>query len=179
MAVIVRPTKSSGGTDVVAGFDVLAGEWNGDLNTIYLEFNGNIDSTNIKTGGVNAANLATDSVTTTKIANNNVTTAKLPDDVIIKSKLKVSKFSWVPGSEVLGSHLANFRDTGLLGANIRILGFGVEASGAPLPGEAQRMIISHYRNTADDKIYLTYHNSSSASSNLSGLTFVMYYVPVS
>ena len=32
MAIITRPTKTGGGTDVVAGNDLLASEWNGVLN---------------------------------------------------------------------------------------------------------------------------------------------------
>lgn len=48
MGIISRPIKTGGSQDVVAGNDVLASEWNGDLNPIYDEFNGNIDDANIK-----------------------------------------------------------------------------------------------------------------------------------
>ena len=90
MGLIVRPTKLGGGSDVVAGNDVLASEWNGDMNTIYTLVNGNLENINIKAGagiegskladapnGVSAAKLNTDAVETAKIKDDQVTLAKL------------------------------------------------------------------------------------------------------
>lgn len=104
MGLITRPTKLGGGTDVIAGNDVLASEWNGDMNTIYTLVNGNLENINIKAGaaivgskiadapnGISAAQLNTDAVETAKIKALAVTLAKLNADVILgEDHLKIT-----------------------------------------------------------------------------------------
>lgn len=58
MGIISRPIKNGGTGDVVAGQDVLASEWNGDLNTIYNAFNGGIGTVNLENDAVNHDKLA-------------------------------------------------------------------------------------------------------------------------
>src|SRR6266496_4854076 len=89
MAIITRPVKTGGGTDVVAGNDVLAQEWNSDLNTIYTDYDGNITNANCATGmGLQGSKLADapDGVTTTKINDLAVTPAKLSPVPLTKFK---------------------------------------------------------------------------------------------
>jgi|SRR5947207_8761185 len=80
MSIISRPTKLGGSTDVVAGNDVLAEEWNGDVNGIYDDHNGNIDDSNLKSGaGLQTDKFADGAITSAKILDGAVTTAKIPD----------------------------------------------------------------------------------------------------
>jgi len=48
MGTITRPTKSVGGTSHIDGTVPNAADFNGDIDTVYSEFNGNIDNNNIK-----------------------------------------------------------------------------------------------------------------------------------
>lgn len=83
MAIITRPIKTGGGTDVVAGNDVLAQEWNGDLNTIYDDHNGKISDANCDTNmGLQGTKLADAplGVPTAKINDKAVTSTKLSSD---------------------------------------------------------------------------------------------------
>ena len=52
---ITRPAKSFGGTNFINGVVPQASDFNGDIDTIYGEFNGNIDNANIKTAAAIAA----------------------------------------------------------------------------------------------------------------------------
>lgn len=47
---INRPTKTFGGASFINGVTPQASDFNGDVDTLYGEFNGNIDNNNIKTG---------------------------------------------------------------------------------------------------------------------------------
>ena len=47
-ATVTRPAKSFGGTSFINGVVPQASDFNGDLDTLYAEFNGNIDNANIK-----------------------------------------------------------------------------------------------------------------------------------
>ena len=52
------------------GFDASANLWNERFGKIYGEFNGNIDSANLKNGAVTREKIATGAVTSDKIATN-------------------------------------------------------------------------------------------------------------
>lgn len=80
MAIIVRPTKSNGSTDFVAGDDVLAEEFNGDANTLYNDYNGNIIDANCSPiMGLQGSKLANapNGITKTKINTGAITGDKL------------------------------------------------------------------------------------------------------
>ena len=47
---INRPTKTFGGSSFINGVTPQASDFNGDVDTIYGEFNGNIDNNNLKVG---------------------------------------------------------------------------------------------------------------------------------
>lgn len=93
MAIITRPNKTGGGTDVVASNDVLAQEWNGDMNTIYSDYNGNITEANcsvfMRLPGTNIAD-APNGIPTAKINDGAVQTAKIADSPNGVTKAKIS-----------------------------------------------------------------------------------------
>jgi hypothetical protein len=96
MSIITRPVKTGGGTDVVAGNDVLAEEWNGDLNTIYSDYDGNITNANCSAAmGLVGTKLADapNGVPTAKINDLAVTTAKLNDLSVTKAKVAAAAVS--------------------------------------------------------------------------------------
>lgn len=59
-------------SDYVSGTVITSAGQNANENKIYNEFNGNIDNTNIKSGGIIATNLANATITTTQIAANTI-----------------------------------------------------------------------------------------------------------
>lgn len=62
---ISRPTKSFGGTSFINGVIPQASDFNGDLDTIYTDYNGNITNTNIAaSAAINASKLDGDGFTT-------------------------------------------------------------------------------------------------------------------
>lgn len=71
MANVSKPNTFSSNTTISSS------AVNDNFDTIYNEFNGSID----------ASNLATDAVTTAKIADSNVTTAKIASDAVTVAKL--------------------------------------------------------------------------------------------
>lgn len=60
-----------------------AADINSPLNIIYSEFNGNIDSNNIKDNSIIASKINNGAVTAAKIADNNVTPAKLASGITL------------------------------------------------------------------------------------------------
>ncbi len=101
MSIINRQPKHgnpSGGSDYVTDTLIESAEVNVDFNLIYNDYDGNVDSTNIRAGSITgdrlvdgtitATQLGTDSVTTIKIKDLAVTTAKLAGD-IPSSKLAI------------------------------------------------------------------------------------------
>lgn len=72
MGIIAKPFTFSAGATIVAA------DINSDFDTIYTEFNGNIDNTNIKAGAnIDAAKLLASSVVTSRIADLAISEAKL------------------------------------------------------------------------------------------------------
>jgi len=58
MGTITRPGKVAGGTSVTTDTNIEASDWNGDVDTIYNEFNGQIDDDNIKSSaGIDPAKI--------------------------------------------------------------------------------------------------------------------------
>src|SRR5689334_12545813 len=93
MTLITRPTKQGGGTDVLAGNDVLAEEWDGDLNTIYNDYNGHITNVNIQADAAIVGTKLADApngVPTAKINDNSVTSAKLQSDATVDANRAVT-----------------------------------------------------------------------------------------
>lgn len=61
---INRPTKTFGGASFINGVTPDASDFNGDIDTLYGEFNGNIDNNNIKAGaGIDASKINPDGFT--------------------------------------------------------------------------------------------------------------------
>lgn len=84
MGTITRGTKSVGGTAFQAGSKAKAAEVNTDFDTVYSEFNGNIDNANVKaSAGIDGSKLADGTVATAKLANDSVDNTKLKDSVAV------------------------------------------------------------------------------------------------
>lgn len=60
---VTRPVKTFGGTSYINGVVPDATDWNGDHDTIYSEFNGNIDNNNIKSAAAIAGSKISPSFT--------------------------------------------------------------------------------------------------------------------
>jgi hypothetical protein len=91
MGTVTRPTKLGGGTDVLAGNDILASEWNGDINAIVNDHNGNITDVNVAAAAaIDGTKLKDTSITTIKIGNGQVTKAKIGAAEITADKLKAT-----------------------------------------------------------------------------------------
>ena len=71
----------------VTGDTLTATLLNSINNTIYNEFNGNINDANIASGGVGTTSLATNAVTTAKITDANVTAVKLATNAVTNAKV--------------------------------------------------------------------------------------------
>lgn len=90
MATIARTTKAGSSTvDFASATTALSSEVNTDFNTLYDDYNGNVNSSNIATDGVATANITDLNVTTGKLAANAVTTAKITDANVTLAKLAV------------------------------------------------------------------------------------------
>lgn len=74
-------------TESADGETADASDINTPLNTIYDDYNGNIDQNNLADGAVTAAKLATDAVTNVKVANNAIDTAELVDGAVTSDKV--------------------------------------------------------------------------------------------
>jgi len=140
MSIITRPIKTGGGTDVVKGNDVLANEWNGDMNTIYSDHNGKITNANIdptaaiagntgkiasKPSGIGTDQINAKAVTSIELANDatvDVSRAVGPDHIknvaIIARHLKVNVFNWNPGVGVILANKQINKNTGLSANNV-------------------------------------------------------------
>lgn len=81
MGTIVKPNTFTNNTTASAT------EVNANFDTIYNEFNGDIDSNNLADSGVTTAKIADSNVTTAKINDSAVTTAKINDDAVTSAKL--------------------------------------------------------------------------------------------
>lgn len=90
MGTITRAVKAGSGTGDYSTGTILASEVNADINTVYNEVNGNLDSNNLVDNAVSTAKMQNSAVTTAKIADSNVTTAKIADSNITRAKLASS-----------------------------------------------------------------------------------------
>jgi hypothetical protein len=75
MATISKPHTFSPNTTASSS------QVNADFDTIYNDYNGSINASNLATGAVSTAKIADDAVTTAKILDANVTNAKLAHNV--------------------------------------------------------------------------------------------------
>ena len=102
--LINRPTKSCGTTtytDEVANGcpTILAAEVDGDLNTIYGEFNGGISNDNVSpTAAIACSKIATGSCTGTQIQNGSICSAQIGDGCI--ANVDVSPTAAIAGSKL-------------------------------------------------------------------------------
>lgn len=71
MSTISKPHTFSPNTTISSS------QVNADFDTLYNDYNGNIDASNLATNAVSTAKIADSAVTTAKIADSNVTNAKL------------------------------------------------------------------------------------------------------
>lgn len=71
MSTIAKPHTFSPNTTISSS------QVNADFDTLYNDYNGSIDASNLATSAVSTAKIADGAVTTAKIADSNVTTAKL------------------------------------------------------------------------------------------------------
>lgn len=94
MSIVSRPTKTGGNTtyvdEVAANNKIIkAAEVDGDFNTIYNDYNGNVTNANIApTAAIATSKLAVDGgITTGHLADNAVTSAKIADGTIVAADL--------------------------------------------------------------------------------------------
>lgn len=91
--VVARSTKAGSTTSFATSFSLgntlAVADLDTDLNNVYSEFNGNIESANIKDATIAAADLATSSVTSAKILDDTIATADLGDLQVTRGKLAV------------------------------------------------------------------------------------------
>lgn len=76
---IVRPSKTFGGTSFINGVIPQASDFNGDIDTIYSEFNGNIENANIKAAAAIAGTKVVPSFTSIPEVTNADTCYKLTE----------------------------------------------------------------------------------------------------
>lgn len=183
MSIITRPNKSGGGTDVVAGNDLLAAEWNGDLNTIYNDYNGNIKNVNCASDmGLVGSKLADApaGITRGKINDGEVITSKIADIAIVMSKIKTAFVDWTPGFIVSAANAA-YQTTGITTA--MGLPLSVEIRGALNPPSGvylARGNLQIYLNTANSTYYFVLGNiHDNIALDTTGFTYRFNYIPVS
>lgn len=95
MGVITKPTTFTDGTIPTAA------QFNGDFDTIYNEFNGNISTANLADNAVTTSKISNDAVTSAKFADSAITTAKINDSAvtsrkfapILQTAIRVANFS--------------------------------------------------------------------------------------
>jgi hypothetical protein len=117
MPTTPRPLKAAGTTqyqtEVAAGvLDIIDGEIDADLDTLYNLVNGNLDNANIATnasiaysklalgGSIKGSDLAPGAVGTTLLADNSVTSAKIADGTIVPADL-------APGASIRAVNVQN------------------------------------------------------------------------
>jgi len=89
-AIITRPTKTTGGTSYNDGTIPHASDFNGDADTVYNDYNGNITNANIS----GAAAIAGSKISAQFTTNVQVTSAAAPCFVNIDSSLGVDLKQW-------------------------------------------------------------------------------------
>lgn len=77
---VSRPTKSFGGTSFINGVIPQASDFNGDLDTIYTDYNGNISNTNISASAAIAASKLDGDGFTTNVRTVNVAPCNILDE---------------------------------------------------------------------------------------------------
>ena len=194
MGVIVRPLKTGGGTDVVAGNRILASEWNGDLNTIYTEFDGNIENANIKaSAGIEGTKLADSpsgiptgkyndkSITSAKIANDSATDGlraigidHIKNAAIIARTVKISTVTIVPGNTNIGSGATFTYNLNVLAASIVPLAIYEQFAGTQ--AGVYFMTILH-NDTVSGNFFFGIRNIDSFTRSLNGFSFILVYIP--
>lgn len=88
--IVSRPTKTTGGTSYTDGTVPHASDFNGDFDTIYVDYNGNITNANIAPGAAIAASkILTDFTTNLQVA-----TAAVPCFVNIDTSLGADLKQW-------------------------------------------------------------------------------------
>lgn len=88
--IVARPTKTTGGTSYTDGTVPHASDFNGDFDTIYGDYNGNITNANIAAGAAIAASKILTNFTT----NLQVATAAVPCFVNIDTSLGADLKQW-------------------------------------------------------------------------------------
>lgn len=189
MAIITRPNKTGGGTDFVAGNDVLAEEFNGDANTIVTDYNGNVTNANCAAAmglvgtkladapnGVPTAKINDGAVTGPKFADAAVTAAKVATDAIIAVKLKTAVYSFNQVGGIGGSFAVVANNTGLTNI-VKPLSLYVES--AALHATFAPLIISLHYNTNTSTWWIIICNPTNGLITITNATFKLVYVTAS
>ena len=85
---VTRPTKTFGGSSFINGVVPQASDFNGDTDTIYSEFNGNIDNANIKVAAAISASKINADGFTVNVRTTNVAPCNYLDETDQASDLK-------------------------------------------------------------------------------------------
>lgn len=112
MGLIVKPHTFAGGTSA------LAAEVNSDFDTIYAEFNGNIEAANIAVAGVETANLAALACTNPKIDVGAITADKIALNALVE--LGMNYDSGVGGVHLLRTGPTGYTPEGLAIARMTV-----------------------------------------------------------
>jgi len=107
-AIITRPTKTTGGTSYNDGTIPHASDFNGDADTVYNDYNGNITNANIS----GAAAIAGSKISAQFTTNVQVTSAAVPCFVNIDSSLGVDLKQWRICQNAGVLSIATFTDAG-------------------------------------------------------------------
>lgn len=204
MGIITRPLKpigGGGGSDWIADAFLDADEFNAESDTIYDEFNGLIDNSNIKPlaaiegtkiaskpNGVGTDQINAKAVTSVELANDAATDAlravgsdHIKDDAIIARTLKFSEYTQAPVVGLNSNEGFNMA-TGLIATNIIPLSFQLERATGPAGiigvAIANKLTLHLWKDTNDDQLYLVIFNNNTIVVNLNGeITVKLTYVP--
>jgi len=104
-APVTRPVKSFGGTSFINGVVPQASDFNGDPDTLYAEFNGNIDNANIKAGaGILLSKIDTTAGFTVNVRTVNAAPCKILDESDQGADLRRWAICSVAGQFRLGTY---------------------------------------------------------------------------
>jgi len=101
---VTRPTKTFGGSSFINGVVPQASDFNGDTDTIYSEFNGNIDNANIKVAAAISASKINADGFTVNVRTTNVAPCDYLDETDQASDLKRWGICSVAGVFKIGTY---------------------------------------------------------------------------
>ena len=192
MGLVTLPNSLTAGT-LAVGEQVRAND-----DAVVAQVNGNLTDVNINTGaaisGSKLSNVAGSRVPSDRIEDDAVTFDKLRDsatingdravgvnhlrdDSVIARTVKMSSTGFTPGGS-LGVGAATSFDTGILASQIKPTVLIKSFAGVPATPQMS-LVLSLWRDTNLGKYHICVFNPSGAAVSLVGMTFLLFYHPVS